>query len=231
MIDLQQGEQIAAMYVSFASETLDNNQITDYLTRDPAQTGDRARRAARRDPGRRHLRHARVAEAGADDRALKGHRQRRDHRAAIQQRAGGGGFDQGPDGRDRYDRAHRPAQPDEFRKLVVREQDGAIVRLGDIADVCWPESYGTSVRQRRRRHVHGHQRRPGRELAGRDQGGAQGLGRPDRPAAAAGHQATIPYDSTEAIQDAINEVISTIVEALVIVIVVIFLFSARCAAC
>src|SRR5690606_34770265 len=33
VIDLQQGQQIAAMYVSFASETLDNNQITDYLTR------------------------------------------------------------------------------------------------------------------------------------------------------------------------------------------------------
>src|SRR5690606_6809502 len=33
VIALQQGQQIAAMYVSFASETLDNNQITDYLTR------------------------------------------------------------------------------------------------------------------------------------------------------------------------------------------------------
>ena len=33
VIDLQQGQQIAAMYVSFASERLDNNQITDYLTR------------------------------------------------------------------------------------------------------------------------------------------------------------------------------------------------------
>src|SRR5690606_39488292 len=39
-----------------------------------------------------------------------------------------------------------------------------------------------------------------------------------------GIEGTIPYDSTEAIQDAINEVISTIVEAVVIVIVVIFLF-------
>ena len=33
IIDLQQGQQVAAMYVSFASETLNNNQITDYLTR------------------------------------------------------------------------------------------------------------------------------------------------------------------------------------------------------
>ena len=33
VIDLQQGQQIAAMYVSFASEQLDNNQITDYLMR------------------------------------------------------------------------------------------------------------------------------------------------------------------------------------------------------
>src|SRR5690606_15497982 len=36
--------------------------------------------------------------------------------------------------------------------------------------------------------------------------------------------ATIPYDSTEAIQDAINEVVSTIIEAVIIVIVVIYLF-------
>ena len=33
VLDLQQGQQIAAMYVSLASDTLDNNQITDYLTR------------------------------------------------------------------------------------------------------------------------------------------------------------------------------------------------------
>ena len=30
VIDLQQGQQIAAMYVSFASERLNNNQITDF---------------------------------------------------------------------------------------------------------------------------------------------------------------------------------------------------------
>ena len=33
VIDLQQGQQVAAMYVSFASEQLNDNQITDYLTR------------------------------------------------------------------------------------------------------------------------------------------------------------------------------------------------------
>ena len=36
---------------------------------------------------------------------------------------------------------------DEFRKLVIREEGGAIVRLGDVADVALgSESYGTSVR-------------------------------------------------------------------------------------
>src|SRR5690554_5387145 len=33
VIDLQQGQQVAAMYVSFASDLLNDNQITDYLTR------------------------------------------------------------------------------------------------------------------------------------------------------------------------------------------------------
>ncbi|MFX5821181.1 efflux RND transporter permease subunit, partial [Acinetobacter baumannii] len=34
----------------------------------------------------------------------------------------------------------------EFRKLAIREENGAIVRLGDIADVVLgSENYGTSV--------------------------------------------------------------------------------------
>ncbi|MFA7541147.1 MAG: efflux RND transporter permease subunit, partial [Lysobacterales bacterium] len=33
VVELQQGDQIAAMYLSFSSEILDNNQITDYLVR------------------------------------------------------------------------------------------------------------------------------------------------------------------------------------------------------
>src|SRR5690606_1456357 len=116
--------------------------------------------------------------------------------------------------------------PEQFRKLVIREQDGAIVRLGDVADVALGSAdYSTSVR------INGEN--------------ATFMGLFVSPAANSldvikdvralwdsqivpelpqGLNATIPYDSTEAIQDAINELVSTIVEALIIVIVVIFLF-------
>ena len=44
-------------------------------------------------------------------------------------------------------REHRHAQPAEFRRLVIYQQDGAIVRLQDIAEVeLGAEDYDTVVR-------------------------------------------------------------------------------------
>jgi multidrug efflux pump len=43
--------------------------------------------------------------------------------------------------------------PEEFRQLVVKEQDGAVVRLGDIADVVLgAENYDADVRFNGNRH-------------------------------------------------------------------------------
>ena len=47
----------------------------------------------------------------------------------------------------------------------------------------------------------------------------------------AGMKARIPYDATAYIEDAIDEVLTTLGETLLIVIVVIFLFLGRCARC
>ncbi len=115
---------------------------------------------------------------------------------------------------------------DEFRKLVVREQDGAIVRLGDLADVVLgSESYGTSVR------INGENATFIGIFVSPDANSLDVIRDVRKmwdqqivPQLPEGIKGTIPYDSTEAIQDAINEVISTLVEALIIVIVVIFLF-------
>ena len=82
IIDLQTADnQFAAMYLGFASNDLDQNQITDYLiARRPAEADRHQRRAARRHPRRPHLRHADLAEArqdgGARHFALAGARQR-----------------------------------------------------------------------------------------------------------------------------------------------------------
>jgi len=115
---------------------------------------------------------------------------------------------------------------DEFRRLVIREQDGAIVRLGDVADVLLgSENYGTSVR------INGEAATFMGIFVSPDANSLDVIKDVRKlwdgqivPQLPQGIKATIPYDSTESIQDAINEVVTTIVEAVIIVIVVIFLF-------
>ena len=114
---------------------------------------------------------------------------------------------------------------EEFRQLVVKENKGVIVRLGEIADVVLgAENYDSDVRFN-------------------GQGAtfmgvwvlptANSLDVIKRVRAAlpeiqaqlpAGMQLGIPYDSTAYIQDAIHEVLSTLTETLLIVVIVIFLF-------
>ena len=226
VIDLQQGQQIAAMYVSFASETLDNNQITDYLTRviqPKLVTIDGVQRADIMGAGTFAMRvwlkpdrmtalkvtASDVANALSSQNVLAAVGSTKGQMVAIDMTA-------------RTDLRNA----DEFRKLVVREQDGAIVRLGDVADVALgSESYGSSVR------INGEAATFMGIFVAPDANSLDVIRDVRKvwddeivPQLPQGIKATIPYDSTEAIQDAIDEVISTIVEALVIVIVVIFLF-------
>src|SRR2546425_813633 len=114
---------------------------------------------------------------------------------------------------------------EEFRQLVVKQQNGVVVRLGEIADVVLgAEDYEQDVR------FNGE--------------AATFMGIWVLPTAnsldvirqvratipeieaqlPAGMKVGIPYDSTAYIQDAINEVLRTLSETLLIVIVIIFLF-------
>jgi len=226
VIDLQQGQQIAAMYVSFASETLDNNQITDYLTRvvqpkivtvagvqraDILGAGTFAMRVWLK-PDRMtalQVTASDVAAALQSNNVLSAVGSTKGQMVAIDMTA-------------RTDLRNA----EEFRKLVIREQDGAIVRLGDVADVLLgSENYGTSVR------INGEAATFMGIFVSPDANSLEVIRDVRRlwddeivPQLPEGVLATIPYDSTEAIQDAINEVVSTIIEAVIIVIVVIFLF-------
>ena len=115
--------------------------------------------------------------------------------------------------------------PEEFRQLVVKEEDGVVVRLGEIADVVLgAENYEEDVRFNGQTAMFMGVwvlptansldviRRVREEI-------------PDHPGpGAGGMKVGIPYDSTEYIEDAINEVLTTLTETLFIVIVVIFLF-------
>ena len=226
VIDLQQGQQFAAMYVSFASDTLDNSQITDYLTRvvqPKLVTVQGVQRADILGAGtfamRIWLKPDRMTALGVTASDVSGALQNNNVLAAV-------GSTKGQmvaiDMTARTDLR----DADEFRKLVVREQDGAIVRLGDVADVVLgSENYGTSVR------INGENATFMGIFVAPDANSLDVIKDVRKlwdgeivPQLPQGITATIPYDSTEAIQDAINEVISTIVEALIIVIVVIFLF-------
>ncbi|MET0893925.1 MAG: efflux RND transporter permease subunit, partial [Pseudoxanthomonas sp.] len=226
VIDLQQGQQIAAMYVSFASDTLDNNQITDYLTRviqpklvtipgvqraDILGAGTFAMRIWLKPDRMTALKvtASDVANALESNNVLSAVGSTKGQMVAIDMTA-------------RTDLRNA----DEFRRLVIREQDGAIVRLGDVADVLLgSENYGTSVR------INGEAATFMGIFVSPDANSLDvikdvralwnGQILPQLPQ---GIKATIPYDSTESIQDAINEVVTTIVEAVIIVIVVIFLF-------
>ncbi|MGJ4804714.1 efflux RND transporter permease subunit [Luteimonas sp. SDU82] len=226
VIDLQQGQQIAAMYVSFASETLDNNQITDYLTRvvqpklvtvagvqraDILGAGTFAMRVWLK-PDRMaalQVTASDVSNALQSNNVLSAVGSTKGQMVAIDMTA-------------RTDL--RSAE--EFRELVIREEGGAIVRLGDVADVVLgSENYGTSVR------INGEAATFMGIFVSPDANSLDVIGEVRAlwdgeivPQLPEGIIATIPYDSTEAIQDAINEVVSTIVEAVIIVIVVIYLF-------
>ncbi len=226
VIDLQQGQQIAAMYVSFASERLNNNQITDYLTRviqprlvtvpgvqraDILGAGSFAMRVWLK-PDRMTALQVTASDVDAALRnnnvlsalgSTKGQMVSVDLTARTDLRT-----------------------PDEFRELVIREQNGAIVRLGDVADVVLgSENYGTSVR------INGQAATFMAIYVSPDANSLDVIKEVRKawdaeiiPQLPEGMVGTIPYDSTEAIQDAIDEVISTIIEAVIIVIVVIYLF-------
>ena len=226
VIDLQQGQQIAAMYVSFASERLTDNQITDYLARvvEPKlATIPGVQRADVMGSGsfamRVWLKPDRMTALGVTASDVHLALQSNNVLSALGQTKGQ---------MVAIDLTARTdlRSPDEFRRLVVREQGGAIVRLGDIADVeLGSENYGTSVR------INGDAATFMGIFVSPDANSLDVI-RTVRtvwdneivPQLPEGIVATIPYDSTESIQDAINEVVRTIIEAVVIVIVVIFLF-------
>src|SRR5262249_36255834 len=114
---------------------------------------------------------------------------------------------------------------DEFRQLVVKEDKGTVVRLGEIADVVLgAETYDEDVR------FNGESATfmgvwvlpTANSLEVIKQVRAQ---IPEiRAQLPTGMKVGIPYDSTEYIQDAIKEVLHTLTETLIIVIIVIFLF-------
>jgi multidrug efflux pump len=114
---------------------------------------------------------------------------------------------------------------DQFRQLVVRQDKNTLVRLGDIADVVLgAEDYNSEVRFTGQKAVFmGIWVLPNAnsiEVVKRVRLEMEQI-KKELPT---GMQAEMAYDSTAYINDAIHEVIKTLIDTLLIVMVVIFLF-------
>ncbi len=110
--------------------------------------------------------------------------------------------------------------PEEFRQLVVKEtgRHGRAPGRDRRRRARRRELRAGRPLQRPDRHLHGHLGAAHRQLARRDRARCARRCRRSRRSCPAGMTAGIPYDSTEYIQDAIDEVLKTLTETLLIVV-------------
>src|SRR5205807_9740971 len=226
VIELETADnQFAAMYLGFSSTDLDQNQITDYLTRvvQPKLSAiSGVQRAdiigARIFAMRIWLKPDQMAAHGISPSALRDALARNNYLSALGQTKGSMvsvNLVANTDLRT----------PEEFRQLVVKQENGVVVRLGDIADVVLgAQNYEQDVRFNGETATFmGVWVLPtanSLEVIKNVRAAIPEI----RAQLPTGMKVGIPYDSTEYIQDAINEVLRTLTETLLIVIVVIFLF-------
>ncbi len=114
---------------------------------------------------------------------------------------------------------------EEFKQLVIRQQEGAIVRLQDIADIeLGAEDYDAEVRFSGQTAVFmGIWALPNAnalDVISRVRTAMDAV----QKQLPSGMQARIAYDATNYIRNAIREVIKTLSETLLIVVIIIFLF-------
>jgi multidrug efflux pump len=226
IIQLETAEtQFAAMYLGFSSPDLDQTQITDYLTRVVQPKLSALSGVQRADilgdrtfAMRVWLKPDQMAAHGISPSDLREALASNNYLSALGRTKGS------------MVSVNLIANTDlrtaeEFRQLVVKEQDGVVVRLGDVADVVLgAENYDEDVRFNGETAVF---------MGVWVLPTANSLDvidsvRAAMPAVQAqlpvGMKAGIPYDSTEYIKDAIREVLTTLSETLLIVVAVIFLF-------
>jgi len=225
MFEIQIGETTASMYISFSSATLQSNQITDYLVRvvqPKLSTIEGVQKAeilgARTFAMRVWLKPDRLAAFGLSPSEVWSALAAQNYLSAVGKTKGEMTF------------VNLTAKTDvhsagDFRELVVRERNGAVVRVSDIAEVdLGADDYEVKVMLRGNEttmiaisvlptanslDVVKRVRAVWPEIASQ------------LPSSIAGN---IVYDATEFINDSIHEVMKTLLEAMVIVIVVIYLF-------
>jgi multidrug efflux pump len=217
--------QFAAMYIGFSSSDLDQNQITDYLTRVVQPKLSAVSGVQRADilgdrtfAMRIWLKPDRMAARGISPSAVQDALAKNNYLSAL-------GKTKGSMVSVNLVANTDLRTPEEFRQLVVKEENGVVVRLGEIADVVLgAENYDQDVRFNGQSATFmGIWVLPtanSLDVIKQVRDEIPGI----QAQLPAGIKVGIPYDSTEYIQDAIDEVLTTLTETLLIVIVVIFLF-------
>src|SRR5262245_2905318 len=226
IIELETADnQFAAVYLSFSSPDLDQNQLTDYLTRvvQPKLSAisgvQRADILGNRTFAMRiWLKPEKMAALGIAPSEVRDALAKNNYLSAL-------GRTKGSMVSVNLVANTDLRTPEEFRQLVVKEKNGVVVRLGEIADVVLgAENYDQDVRFNGDTAVFmGIWVLPtanSLEVIMKARVAVEDI----KTQLPTGMTAGIPYDSTEYIQDAINEVLTTLSETLLIVIVVIFLF-------
>ncbi len=226
VIDLQTADnQFAAMYIGFSSADLDQNQITDYLTRVVQPKLSAISGVQRADilgdrtfAMRIWLKPDKMAALGISASAVHDALAHNNYLSAL-------GSTKGSMVSVNLVANTDLRTADEFRQLVVKNNNGVVVRLGDIADVVLgAQNYDSEVRFNGETATFmGIWVLPtanSLDVIKQVRAAIPGI-QAELPT---GMHVGIPYDSTAYIQDAINEVLRTLTETLLIVVVVIFLF-------
>src|SRR5213596_665018 len=221
----QADSEYASAYLSFTSNILEPNQVTDYLVRivQPRLSAIPGVQAADILGGRTFamriwLKPDRMAALNVSPAQVRQALAANNYLAAVGQTKGA------------LVKVNLTANTDlhtadDFKKLVVRRDKDTLIRLSDIADVVLgAEDYDTEVRFSQQRAVFmGIRVLPNAnsvDVIKRARAELEQIKR-DLPT---GMQASVAYDATAYINDAMHEVFKTLIETLCIVMLVIFLF-------
>jgi multidrug efflux pump len=225
VLKVQVGETIDAMYMGFYSDVLPTNNITDYLARvvkpkldsvEGVQTAELL--GARQFALRAWLDPAKMAAHGITASDVNTALASNNYLAAV-------GASKGQAVTVDLTANSNLHSVDEFKQLAIKQVNGAIVRLQDVATVSLgSESYDFNVAFSGKRSVFiGIKVAPDANVL--DVAKRVRDAFPDiQSQLPSGLTGQIVYDGTEFVNSSINEVVKTLVEALLIVTLVIFLF-------
>jgi len=225
ILSVKVGQTIDAMYIGFGSDVLPSNSITDYLLRvvqpklqavEGVQTAEMI--GNKNFALRVWMNPERLAAYGLTATDVSTALAKNDYIAGL-------GNTKGQMVQINLNASTNLHSLDEFRNLVVKQVNGSIVRLSDVANVTLgSEDYESEVAFDGKKAVYiGIQVAPNANLLDVIAGIRKAM--PDIVAQLPqGLNGEIVYDSTKFVNSAISEVEHTLVEALIIVTLVVFAF-------